>query len=106
MLALVEAVERSKHRLQRGSLDLQRLRHGQLALSRVCLSFRPALALGLQPAIELVETCEPQPGLEEAAPDRLHLVLDLALARKSVAKGKSVSVCGDLGGPRVIKKKK
>src|SRR3546814_13081533 len=27
MLALVEAVERSKHRLQRGSLDLQRLRH-------------------------------------------------------------------------------
>src|SRR3546814_1265682 len=55
MLALVEAVERSKHRLQRGSLDLQRLRHGQLALFRVCLSFRPALALGLQPAIELVE---------------------------------------------------
>src|SRR3546814_7810636 len=75
MLALVEAVERSKHRLQRGSLDLQRLRHGQLALFRVCLSFRPALALGLQPAIELVETGEPQPGLEEAAPDRLHLVL-------------------------------
>src|SRR3546814_10499150 len=62
MLALVEAVERSKHRLQRGSLDLQRLRHGQLALFRVCLSFRPALALGLRSeerrvGKECVSTC-------------------------------------------------
>src|SRR3546814_17970863 len=79
MLALVEAVERSKHRLQRGSLDLQLLRHGQLALFRVCLSFRTALALGLPPAIALVETGEPQPRLEEEAPDRLQLVLSLAL---------------------------
>src|SRR3546814_441434 len=79
MLALVEAVERPQHRLQCRSLDLQRLRHGQLALFRVRLPFRPAPALGLQPAIELIEAGEPQPGLEEATPDRLHLVLDLTL---------------------------
>ena len=79
MLALVEAVERPQHRLRCRSLDLQRLRHGQLALFRVRLPFRPAPTLGLQPAIELLEAGEPQPGLEEATPDRLHLVLDLPL---------------------------
>src|SRR3546814_2293622 len=79
MLGLVDAVERPQHRLQCRSLDLQRLRHGQLALFRVRLPFRPAPALGLQPAIELIEAGEPQPGLEEATPDRLHLVLDLTL---------------------------
>lgn len=79
MLALVKTVERSQHWLQCRSLDLPRLRHGRLALFGMRLPFRPALALGLQPAIELVEAGEPQPGLKEAAPDRLPLILDLAL---------------------------
>lgn len=39
----------------------------------------PAPALGLQPAVQLFQAGEPQPGLEEATPDRLDLVLDLAL---------------------------
>jgi hypothetical protein len=39
----------------------------------------PAATLGFQPAVQLLEAGEPQPGLEEATADRLDLVLDLTL---------------------------
>jgi len=39
----------------------------------------PAATLSLEPAVELLQAGEPQPGLEEPAAHRLHLVLDLPL---------------------------
>ena len=51
MLTLIEAVERSQHRLQRRSFYLQHLRHGQLALFRMGLPFRPAPTLSGMKAV-------------------------------------------------------
>ena len=79
MLALVEAVERGQHRLQRRSLGFERHRDGQLLLIGMRVKLGPPPTLRLQPPVELLEAGEPQPRLEEPPPDRLHLVLDLAL---------------------------
>src|SRR5690606_9143227 len=52
---------------------------GDIAALGMGMMLGPATTLGLQPPVELGEAGEPEPRLEEAAPDRLDLLLDLAL---------------------------
>src|SRR3546814_917944 len=79
VLALMEAVERCQDRLQGRSFHLQRLGDGDVAALGMGVMLGPASALRLQPPVELGQAGEPKPRLEEAAPDRLDLLLNLAL---------------------------
>ena len=79
MLALVEAVEGSEHRLQEGLLRLPGLADGEPAVVGMGMQLGPAPALRLQPAVQLFQAGEAEPGLEEAAADHVDLVLDLPL---------------------------
>ena len=79
MLALVEAVERAQHRLQRWALGRQGLSDRQLLLLGMLAQLAPATAFRLQPAVQLLQAGEAQARLEEPSPGRLDLVFDLAL---------------------------
>src|SRR3546814_14542938 len=79
-----EAVERCQDRLQGRSLHSQRLGDGNIPAFGMGMMLGPAPALGLQPPVELGQAGEPESRLEEAASDRLDLLLDLALDRKGV----------------------
>src|SRR3546814_314887 len=84
MLALMEAVERCQDRLQGRSLHIQRLGDGNIPAFGMGMMLGPAPALGLQPPVELGQAGEPESRLEDAASDRLDLLLALALLdRKS-----------------------
>src|SRR5690606_23380353 len=79
MFALMEAIEGRQDRLQDRPLHLQRLGHGDIAALGMGVMLGPAPALRLKPSVELGQAGEPKTGLEEAPPDRLHLLLDLSL---------------------------
>ena len=79
MRGLMEAVERPKHRLQRGPFEGEGLSDRHILLLWMRLHRGPAQALCFQPSVQLLKAGEAQPGLKEATPDRLDLVLDLPL---------------------------
>lgn len=76
VLALVEAVERAQHGLQRRTFGCQGLGDRQLGM---LAQLAPTTAFRLQPAVELLQAGEAQARLEEPSLCRLDLVLDLAL---------------------------
>lgn len=95
MLALMETVEGRQDRLKDRPLHLQRLGHGYIAALGMGVMLGPAPALSLEPSVELGQAREPKPGLEEARPDRLYLLLDLPFPIPPPACRRSVRPCND-----------
>src|SRR3546814_20639017 len=97
MLALVEAIERSNDRLEHGTLGSPHLGNAQLFMLGVLAHVRPAAALRLQPAIQLLDAGKAQPWLKEPPTSRLHLVFDLTLfppGRRSLGRARVGKECG------------